>query len=403
VNDGPFWFTTSAVRQGVKVPGWKQLIANGKDATSSFTASRQRFEPLYTTSWRWEKNPSAPNGKRTIYEPGYVTILHAILAANRGSLNPDETTANNAALRKAYQGIRSSRTKLQGLTVLGELGKTIEGIRKPAQAIRKLLDGHIVRCRKATKKFSRPGDVAKAWAGSWLEFNYGWVPLSNDVASAVDALDDVFSDTFPTQRIKASGIDTAKRIYSGVHQNQWKYQDNGEKSIIIRYTVGLKYDRSDAGYQSLRSWQDRFGLRLDEFLPTAWELAPWSFLVDYFTNVGDLVDAVSTSTEKVVFVNKTRRIFERWETHINLDFDSIKKADAGYSSELYVSGPVNKIITETSSVLRGPSVLGLPSFQLSLPSIHQWTNIGALITQATAITGRNQVLRRGRLVSHRVL
>jgi len=394
VNDGPFWFDTYATRNGVKVPNWKQRIEQGLDATSPFTATRGFFERHFRESWRWEVSPTYPSGRRTTYGQGYAAIIHAIQAANRGSLSVDETKANNEALKKVYRKIREHRTQLQGLTVLGELRKTIEGIRKPGIAARKLLEGHIVRCGKATKKFSRPGDVAKAFSGSWLETQYGLKPLLQDVESAAEALADVITEKIPNYRLKCSGVDSAVRVYSGVHQNQWAWNDRGIRQVIVIYTVGLRQEYSDAGKSRAAVWADRFGFRLDEFAPTLWELAPWSFLWDYFTNIGDLVDAASTSTDKVIYTNKTVVNRTRWFFDCHLDYASIKKADNGWSSQLLVDGPNQQIITETRSVNRGPAILGLPSFQLSLPSAHQWTNIGALIIQATAVTGKPQTLRR---------
>jgi hypothetical protein len=35
------------------------------------------------------------------------------------------------------------------------------------------------------------------------------------------------------------------------------------------------------------------GFRWEDFIPTVWELIPYSFLVDYFTNIGDVLSAWS--------------------------------------------------------------------------------------------------------------
>jgi len=141
INDGPYWFDTAAKRQGAYCPDWRVKIARGDDATTSLVASRKVYQPKTGYNWFWEKSPTYPTGRKMIYEPGYTTVLWAIRNANRPSLAVDETTANNIALRKIYQKIRASRTSVQGLTVLGELGKTIEGIKNPGRAMRDLLAG----------------------------------------------------------------------------------------------------------------------------------------------------------------------------------------------------------------------------------------------------------------------
>lgn len=396
VNDGPYWFDTSAKRQGAYCPDWRVKIAHGQDATTSLVAGRKVYQPKRAVNWFWEKSPTYPTGRKMIYEPGYTTVLWAIVNANRPSLPVDETTANNIALRKIYQKIRASRTSVQGLTMLGELGKTIEGIKNPGRAMRDLLAGHVQRCGKASRKYSKPGDVAKAWAGSWLEFNYGWVPLWNDVAGSVDALFEVARNHFPNTRLTASGADEKAYEASGVHQNTWRWSDSCLNKVIVKYTVGLNQfvpgaSSGVAGYAA-QSLKDRMGLRLDEFLPTVWELVPWSFMVDYFTNFGDLVDAFSMSKEQIVYCNKTVVKFDWQDVASSLAGDIIAKADATRTEFAYGSSE-ERIFTANRSVTRGPSVLGLPSFQFTVPSKHQWTNIGALITQAAGITGKEQRLR----------
>jgi hypothetical protein len=40
---------------------------------------------------------------------------------------------------------------------------------------------------------------------------------------------------------------------------------------------------------------DHFGLNLPDLVPAAWELVPWSWVVDYFTTVGAYLDDVFSS------------------------------------------------------------------------------------------------------------
>jgi hypothetical protein len=49
-----------------------------------------------------------------------------------------------------------------------------------------------------------------------------------------------------------------------------------------------------------------YGASWRDILPTAWELIPYSFAVDYFTNIGDIVSAWSFGSKDLRWVSRTR-------------------------------------------------------------------------------------------------
>jgi hypothetical protein len=47
-----------------------------------------------------------------------------------------------------------------------------------------------------------------------------------------------------------------------------------------------------------------YGLNIQEFIPTVWELVPWSFFVDYFANIGDILECATLIRSDVSWVNR---------------------------------------------------------------------------------------------------
>jgi hypothetical protein len=56
---------------------------------------------------------------------------------------------------------------------------------------------------------------------------------------------------------------------------------------------------------------DLLQLTPKDFLPTAWDLLPFSFIADYFANIGDIINAVSLLGTNYVFTCRTERTVSR--------------------------------------------------------------------------------------------
>jgi hypothetical protein len=61
---------------------------------------------------------------------------------------------------------------------------------------------------------------------------------------------------------------------------------------------------------------EEMGVRARDFLPAVWEAIPYSFLIDYFTNIGDIIEAVSfpltgIAWGSITFRNHSIRSVER--------------------------------------------------------------------------------------------
>jgi hypothetical protein len=125
--------------------------------------------------------------------------------------------------------------------------------------------------------------VRKSFANNFLEYHFGWEPLIRDIHDAADVVNNPLK-TF--ERAKGKGPST---YYVP------NYTNIGG-SVFDTTTYLYKY----AAYQGGRVQSITSGIAhtLDQFglinpLSIAWELVPFSFVVDWFVNVGDVLASYS--------------------------------------------------------------------------------------------------------------
>lgn len=132
----------------------------------------------------------------------------------------------------------------------------------------------------------------------------------------------------------------------------------------------------------------KLGFGPASWLPTAWELVPYSFVVDYFANVGNIITASTLARSNILFIVKIIRT-ER-EAYIN----NIKTNLPGpgslggtswnpWADYWYPGASSNKHIDTSRANYNGSLV---PSLEFSLPhSSTQWLNLAALAVAGPAI------------------
>lgn len=122
-------------------------------------------------------------------------------------------------------------------------------------------------------------------AGRWLEVQYGWMPLLSDLKAAYDAMaGDAFEDKEPsffvTKRRKES-VSSNLRQFSYANWNV-----TVDQVVEFECFVRLDYMLEVTALRKL----DRLGLLNP--VSVAWELVPFSFVVDWLVPIGDLLTAL---------------------------------------------------------------------------------------------------------------
>jgi hypothetical protein len=400
-------YKLTRTRTGQRLNKWREVIAAGGNATT----------PLQAT---WDSMETSPPVKSCVLElrtfDKTASATHTVkgnvgLHGERGLVLPVEPLADvsfedNNARAKFYKKLHGMQTHFQGEIFLGELRETLHMLRRPASALWDRNLGYLAALRKA--KRSDPKNWLKTLSGLWLENAFGWQPLLNDCKDAYKAYERLVQpDKEETVAVSGSfrrwfdrsstslltGFRPGDLVLMGSNSCQYWYNTSSilTQQNTVRYKGAVKTQTRATKWDNL----DLFGFNAKEFIPTAWELLPWSFLIDYFTNVGDMLEASIVNTANVSYVNKTVITETFWRGGVA----STDTKPPGYSSANWYVLSSNKSSWNWSirrrKISRQPDVgISLPTFQLSFDlNDGQLGNIAALLGQANSLHKQSRRLR----------
>lgn len=215
------------------------------------------------------------------------------------------TTADNQAISRLYSILQSFAQSSQAGEDLGEWKQTRDAIKRPLPQVRQLMETALNNHTNALKR-PNPRAIVSGLADTWLEWVYGWKPLANSLADAFVGIQnrDNFVHYYPFQ---ASGNADSNGI------TLEEQQTNSNTGVNVR---GYSRDNAKVRYQGI--WESRvdipkkkvndiLGLNTQNIIPTIWNLIPYSFLIDYFTNVGDFMNITAVPWSGVRWCCKTVR------------------------------------------------------------------------------------------------
>jgi hypothetical protein len=215
-------------------------------------------------------------------------------------------------------------------------------------------------------------------AESWLEYQYHWRPTLHDVEDAAFTLYQTLAEhnlLRDWKRVKGSGKAESTEYFTPASQHtthspgftaHWKTTSR----VIVKYS----------GLHELRNYRadnQRVGFDVSNWVPTLYEVIPYSFLLDYFSNVGNIIAAATLAKSGLRWTSKTviREIESStffWEPDSNQD--GTVQYGVYSTAEPGVSTVVTRIVHRANYT--GSLV---PELQFSLPfSSTKWLNMAAL-------------------------
>lgn len=358
------------------VPSYRRLIAFGENATSGLSGHKvdYRFVPgFYAYGGKVQPNP--------LFSWDWSIALGNV--SNSGPISPsvvggiDTIAASviNEAKRKFIQRATSEISAFDGGTFLGELRETLQMIKRPAKSLRTGIDDYFRTIKR--RRRGSPAQKRKILADSWLEYQFGWRPLVSDIKNASQALVNLQYRALPFTMVSATATADfdipvpvqnlgAGRMAIFVSEKRFT-----KHVVVIRGVVNLNCRRG------LAMSSQNLGFRWDSFVPTVWELIPYSFLVDYFTNIGDIIQSWSFASGNLKWASMTRVVSRNSEW---------TASDPSIPNPLVwaeLMATPHTAYASTRRVQRDRAVASLiPSLEFSLPSRDslKWLNIAALAT-----------------------
>lgn len=361
---------------GAPKPNWKALIAAHSDATTSLSGSRQLFQKegsddatvYYHTTSGADQYPA---------EEKFTGVLpfNSLLPATVGD---NDTAAYQVVLGKIYKLLADRQAAFQSGVFLGELRETLKMLRHPARGLLNYIKGETYRkyrrgdriLRRIPNAGKRKAAARKMSADLWLETAFGWKPFISDIESAKEAYDRLTSDLqFEEFNVfgKSERVTSPTRTTMNISRLRWT-----EERYVKTMTSYRLYGET---YFAFNGPKAQLGITWNQFVPTVWELIPYSFLVDYFTNIGDLLTAYSVDLSIVKRISRVR--FR--ETSVHISRYGLRKGSFG--DEDSVSGHLPPIVLRNQNFNRSiGATLYPPMFRLEVPGTNstKWINILAL-------------------------
>lgn len=354
---------------GVQNPSWWLQVRYGRNATTAASGTKEQLlgDPFLASM-------TYVSGTQTVDrlvqgDPHLVDILPPPALGDAPLLH---ASVANAVLSRFLQKCLAEQRKLQGLVVLGELRKTIQLIRNPLKALEKATHEYVDAVRGRARRLS-PRLIPRMITEEYLSYTYGVKPLFYDIKGAYD-LCIRLRDLPELVRVRAVAQDEQLVTHTVSSPSYYSIPSHQENVRIVRALgkiVGAVKVQSVGPAPPL---MEGLGFQMRDFIPSVYELIPYSFLVDYFTNVGDIINCFSFCQSDLAWHSRTIRT--SCDSIVSL---SPKRPETvfGVPVTAYSFLPC-KARWSNISFTRDGAVLGLPSLAFKMPSFGQGVNIAAL-------------------------
>lgn len=370
----------TGTRAGSNVRDWKERIRLGQAAASPYTIDRARIvhsEPGYAhVQYRSTQSPFSQTGMSTegfVFTPDYPPTPLGVSSAK----------AESIALSKIYKKIETELSHMNAPAFFAEGIDVIRQFGKPADAIIDLTNRHLNRLvleRRGLKGSTTFKKVrwAQVVASTYLEYAFGLKPLISDSKKAAEALARFHNEAdLPKYRTRvvsrestslAANITSFKQAIGGSYITSTVYKNTVTDSRC-QYVVGMSAPPI-AAYGSNDRLLQLFGFQPENWIPAIYEAIPWSWLLDYFTNVQEILNAGVTSTASVKWIVKTvsqRTLIKQSSstTAAGVTWDSALIKDREFSSKTGHMGYFEAVRTNVRRTL--PTTLGIPGLYIEHP------------------------------------
>lgn len=372
-------------------PEWRILQEGHVQAGTIMHAERDRIDKkaLYLRQVFTYNNP------KTYYVGEQISRGDYFIQGISSDLSSDPLVAeaDNMAVTNYIRSANKARRVINGGELIGEWAELVRQVGNPGKSLRKGLDSYLrsVKKRAYGRKVRRlPAHrrarvQAKIISDTWLEASFGWRPTVGEISNVIKYI----METEPASRLAVREI----RGIGRVEDSAW--QQNSSAKFPINHGPPTQYVRQRNSARVIVVYRGQFGMHTNavmnitekqgiaphDWIPTAWELVPYSFLSDYFANLGNIITALSFPKNQIRWTMRTiiRESKAVWtDPEYSWSDPYWGRTDrTSDSKQVLSSGAASRIVR---TVDRAPYTGDLvPTLSFSIPSSGtQWLNMAAL-------------------------
>lgn len=386
-----------SVTYGDDVRNYRYQILKGRSATTIMFGYRRWYKELPSGSCRVSITDA--NGKLQWEEHVVGHFCYYSIWADRpSSVDPEgRSMARTAALTALLKDYNRKKGRLfQGGVFMGEFKETVGMVRHAGSKLFENILAYLrdawaiyrsIRHADPKLGYKAIKDMEARLVQLYLEYRYGWKPLVadlNDAALAVNTL----VDRQPQDRVHVKGngefswdkysFQYDLRLPPGYAYPTILYGIVSKNTTVTQRSRFYGVCSVSIGDNSLLN---TMGFEpFENFLPTVWELIPYSFIVDYFSNTGDVIQALSTRLRDCNWLNEGYQGIEREIVRI----PGISANSGGYDVRLTPCSAIGATyVIERVPVLDPADVFDGIKLYFKCPDWFsvQWLNMAALAAQ----------------------
>ena len=282
---------------------------------------------------------------------------------------------------KAQIGIQANLA--QDLAQIGQTFNLIAGnATKIYQSVRQFKRGNISQAVSILTAGRKPHpnipqgkpSLTKSLSQNWLESQYGWKPLLQDIEGALNALAFNKGNQGYIQRVAASGTKQSFLDFPWPGNPLATGLSTDPRCQSVSTTtcrIVLRYKLSDP----LKAFLAQTGFTNP--INLVWEILPFSFVADWFLSIGTFLEAF-TAFDGLTFLDGSQTQFTRARTTIVHDVAQTSNLNPSVDSMQHAKYQADSLILDRIKLTAFPTPT-FPSLKNGLSSVTHATNAVALV------------------------
>jgi hypothetical protein len=188
---------------------------------------------------------------------------------------------------------------------LKDLRATIKMVRNPVAFLKVLAKKPSKLGPKATLQQHLVRNGMTATSNGWLEYQFGWRPLIDDIKKTVDtmaAVRDQYNQYVQGNKSPTKGLtiktETASSEWESLAADGPNIRSRTKTQHRARCLMHYVMQPSSRTMSYCEYITQRMGLNAGSIIPALWDAIPYSFIVDWFIPVGDFLQDIAETPVK---------------------------------------------------------------------------------------------------------